>query len=105
LIDSFEWVPWDSTPAAVFLERKGHMKKFYKRFRSSGEPFYVDEAGEYVQESVALNNLVRSGHEQEFSETSWFGKAKRSTSALQAPKQSPRERMNEAFARFLPANH
>lgn len=32
--------------------------KYYKRFRPSGEPFYIDEGGNEVSESVAKKNLV-----------------------------------------------
>jgi hypothetical protein len=32
--------------------------RYYKRFRPSGDPFYIDERGKEVSEAVAKNNLV-----------------------------------------------
>jgi hypothetical protein len=32
--------------------------KYYKRFRPTGDPFYIDEKGNIVSETVAKTNLV-----------------------------------------------
>jgi hypothetical protein len=32
--------------------------KYYRRFRPAGDPFYIDEKGNIVSESVAKTNLV-----------------------------------------------
>lgn len=78
--------------------------KYFKRFRPSGEPFYVDESGNFVTEKVASTNLVessRSTHVAEFCEQTMFAESTK----LEKPRRrstdrsAARGRMEEAFRR------
>jgi hypothetical protein len=81
--------------------------RYFKRFRPNGEPFYIDEAGELVQESLAQTNLVQSAGAQVFEETSWFNepetesKDRIARAGRRRVSVNARENMEEAFSRHL----
>jgi len=84
--------------------------KYYRRFAHDGSPFFVDENGNVVDESTAKVNLVESSgaHEISFTESvSFTGKFLRtdngsSRKMATADQERARDRMDEAFRRFLP---
>jgi hypothetical protein len=83
------------------------MERYYKRFRPTGEPFYVSESGELVQESVAMTNLIPSRRAELFEEEMSFGVDDRRTARSQSRRVTVnvREAMESAFMRHLIAAH
>ena len=85
--------------------------KYFRRFRPTGDPFFIDENGNVVDESTAKVNLAESSgaHEISFTEsvslTGKFlqmSKASRRSSATR-DWEVARDQMDEAFRRFLPS--
>jgi hypothetical protein len=74
--------------------------KYFRRFRTDGSPFYVNEGGEYVSEEVAKTNLVESSRSAAtFRELSMIGES--AANRNREDRNAARKKMDEAFHRRI----